>query len=188
MAALDSDAIVIAGTATIQVAPAGTTMPESLSDDLDAAFVNLGYSTQDGVQFSDSKTVEGVTPHQSFYPVRRFVTARSSSAALSLLQWDADTVPLAFGGGAITEPSPGEFRFTPPEPDEIDERAVVIDIADGDRHIRIGIAKCMVSSNTESTFARTGPALLPLTFDVLATEGDAPFTFDSDDPAWASAS
>lgn len=184
MADLDADAIVIAGTATLWVAPAGTTMPTSLSDDLDAAFVNLGYSTEDGVKFTDSKTVQGVRPHQSFYEVRRFVTERASSAEFSLLQWDGDSVPLAFGGGTITEPTPGEFRYTPPDPDEIDERAVVVDVVDGDRNFRIGIPKSMVSSSVESTFARTGPALLPITLDVLGTDGTPPWVIDSDDPAW----
>ena len=66
MSDVDADAIVIAGTATINVAPAGTTMPTSLSDPLDAAFVPAGYSTDDGVKFTDSKTVQGVRPHQSF--------------------------------------------------------------------------------------------------------------------------
>lgn len=185
MATLDADAIVIAGTATIHVAPAGTTMPTSLSDELDPAFVELGYSTDDGVAFSDTKEVQGVRPHQSFYDVRRFVTGRASSLGFSLLQWDADTVPFAFGGGAITEPTPGEFRYTPPDPEELDERALVIDLADGDRHFRFGIPKGMVSSNTDSGLARTGPALLPITFDALGEDGEAPWTVDSDDPAWA---
>lgn len=185
MADLDSDAIVIAGTVSLHVAPDGTPMPTSLSDSLDAAFLALGFSTLDGVQFSDTKTVEGVKAHQVFYDLRRFVTERASSAVLTLLQWDADTIPFAFGGGTITEPSPGEFRYTPPDPGDIDERAFVLDIVDGDRNIRIGIPKGMVSSNTESTFARTGPALLPITFDVLGVDGTPPWTMDSDDPAWA---
>jgi hypothetical protein len=184
MADLDADAIVIAGTATLYVAPAGTTMPASLSASLNAAFVELGYSTEDGVKFTDSKTVQGVRPHQSFYEVRRFVTERASSVEFSLLQWDADTVPLAFGGGSITSPAAGEYRYTPPDPEDIDERAVVIDITDGDRHFRIGIPKAMVSSSVESTFARTGPAMLPITLDVLGTDGTAPWVIDSDDAAW----
>lgn len=184
MADLDADAIVIAGTATVHVAPKDTPMPASLNAVLNAAFVPLGYSTDDGVAFSDSKEVQGVRPHQSFYDVRRFITGRASSLGFSLLQWDADTIPFAFGGGTITEPAPNQFRYTPPDPEDLDERAMVIDLVDGDRHFRIGVSKGMVSSNTDSTLARTGPALLPITFDVLGEDGVTPWVFDTDDPAW----
>lgn len=181
---LDAQEILIAGTATISVAPAGTPMPESLGDALDAAFIDVGYTSEDGVVFADSKNVSGFRPHQSFYEVRRWVVSRASEARWTMAQWNTDNLIFAFGGGEVTEPVNNEFRYTPPSPETIDERAVVIDLVDGDKHYRIGIPKGMVSSNTESTLARTGPGLLPITFGALGEDGQDPWFFDTDDPAF----
>lgn len=179
---VDRDQIVIPGKAKLYVAPVGSVMPDHLTDDVDPAFVSLGYTDDSGVKFSDMKTIAAFTPQQSFYAVRRWVTDRSCDLTAVLAEWDAKTIPLAFGGGVITEPSPGEFRYTPPDPEDLDERAMIVQVEDGEFTWQIGIPVGMVTSNTETTFAK-GPALLPITFSVNGDDEGAPWFLDSDHPA-----
>jgi hypothetical protein len=61
---------------------------------------------------------------------------------------------------------------------------MVVDLTDGDRNFRWCIANGFVTSNTESSFTRTGPSLLPITFEALADDNTDPWTFDTDDPAF----
>jgi len=184
---LDSAEIVIGGNGTLYVAPEGTEMPQYLTEALHADFANLGYLTDDGAKFTDGKTTNSVRPWQSFYPVRVHVTEREAMLEFTLLQWNVDSIPLAFGGGGFTQPRAGEYRYEPPTPETLAINALVLDIADGDRNFRVGIPRGFVTSNTESTFAKTGPALLPITFTVLANGLVSPWFIDSDDPAWTPA-
>lgn len=185
--ALDAAEIIIGGTGRLYAGPEGTPLPDSLSDALNAAFADLGYTTDDGAKFTDEKTTNDVRPWQSFYPVRVHITERSAMLEFTLLQWNQATMGLAFGGGTFTEPAPGEYRYNPPSPETLAVNALVLDIADGDRNFRLTVPRGFVTSNTESTFAKTGPALLPITFTVLANGEEQPWTLDSDDPAWESA-
>lgn len=182
---LDAEEIVVGGNHRIYVAPAGTPLPAKMSDTLNGNFLDLGYTTEDGVKFVDAKTIQPVQPSQSFYPVRQIVQNRQATAEFSMLQWNRGTVALAFGGGTWSVPASGQYRYTPPDPETIDERAMVIRPVDGDRDFQFVIALGFVTNNVESTFARTGPGLLPITFSVLSDGSNDPWVFDTNDPAFA---
>lgn len=181
----DPAEIIIAGTGTLYHSPEGTPLPAFLTDPLDAAFVAVGFTTDDGAKFTDAKQTNSVRPWQSFYPARVHITERSATIEAALLQWNEANMILAYGGGGITEPQPGEYRYHPPQPDELAVTALVIDFSDGAKSYRFCAGRVFVTSNTETTWAKTGPALLPITFEVLAPEGAGePWTIDSDDPAF----
>lgn len=177
--------IIIAGTGTLYTAPEGTALPSYLTDPLNAAFVDCGYITEDGAKFTDQKSVNQVRAWQDFYPVRTHITERTGMVETSLMQWNEGNMILAYGGGGVIEPQPGEYRYLPPDPEELDVVALVLDMSDGDRNFRLVVGRAFVTSNVESTFAKSGPALLPITFEVLANGSEKPWTADSDDPAWA---
>lgn len=178
--------LIIAGTGQIYTAPEGTEMPQYLSESLDAAFVDHGYLTDDGAKFTDAKSTNMVRAWQSFYPVRVHVTERSGMLEFTMMQWNEENLILAYGGGGITEPTTGEYRFVPPQPEDLSVVCAVLDMTDGDRNFRFGIPRCFVTNDVESTFAKTGPGLLPITLEVLdAGSGVDPWFYDTDDPTWA---
>lgn len=176
--------IIIGGTGRIYVAPEGTPRPTFLSDPLDPLFADVGYTTEDGCKFTDGKTTNEVRVWQSFYPVRVHITGREGKLEFTLVQWNPETIALAFGGGTFTEPAPGEFRYNPPAPESLAVVAIVVDIFDGARTFRHTTGRGFVTSNTESTFAKKGPALLPIELAILADGEEQPWTIDSDDLAW----
>ena len=98
--------LVVAGTGTIWLAPYGTTLPDgstAVLETLDAAFVDLGYTTEDGATIVDGVTVEDQKAWQTPYPVRRLVTDYTGSVAFDLLQWSKDIWEQVVHG-VVTEP------------------------------------------------------------------------------------
>lgn len=182
----DPDEIVVAPGGTIYVAPVGTALPVEEDDALNAAFVELGYVSDDGVQFRDGTTKEKIPVWQSFYPARTLVTEKETQLEFALRQWNRDTVKLAFGGGEVSIVTSGHFRYTPPGPDDApDERALVVGWSDGDRDYRIVVPKVTVADPVETQLVRTKAADLPLTLDVLGTEDADPWYLLTNDTAFS---
>jgi len=173
----------------LYVAPVGTTLPESESEELDSAFLGLGLTTDEGVTFTAGKEVENIMSWQRQTPSRKIVTGRSYSAATQLQQYNRENFGIAFGGGEWSEPSPGVYRYDPPADfDPETEYAVVIDGQDGDRKDRAVIARATVEGDVETTFVRSGLALLPVTFAALTPDdADRPWYYLSNDEAFAPA-
>lgn len=185
---MDASQIVVAGPALVAVAPVGTSLPADESADLNGAFTELGYTTDDGVGFTFEQTIEDIGAQQTPDPVRRIVTARSLSTNYSGMQWNRDTFALAFGGGKWTEPgNSGTFRYDPPsDEDNLAEYSQVITWNDGDRIFRLVIERGNVAEATETTLARTAASVLPTTFQAMKpTDGtSSSWYFLGDDTAF----
>ncbi len=147
-------------------------------------FVDLGYTTTDGVTFTATPTTEDVEAWQSATPIRRLVTARALTVAFSLQQWNQDNFGLAFGGGAWSEPAAGVFRYDPPaDTDSLSEYALVVDFNDGDKNARVVVFRGNVTDAVETQLMRTGPAVLPISFSSLTPDDqDRSWYFVGDDP------
>jgi hypothetical protein len=177
--------IVVGGNGRILVAEVGTAAPADITEAASASWTELGYVSDEGVTFTVGKEIEDVNVWQSFYAVRRLMTAQSGQLGFELAQWNRDTVPLAFGGGTISEPAAGAYRYTPPEPGPIDERALILEFEDGDYSFRIVVPVGMVTEDVETTLNKAPNGVLPITFGVNGQEGVAPWYLDTDHPAFA---
>jgi hypothetical protein len=127
---------------------------------------------------------------QSRQATRRELTAQEIQAQFNLQQWSEVTVPLAFGGGEITSPETGVYKYTLPlDGDALDERALVIDGQDGDRHFRIVLPRGNVTDAVATNFRRSQEAVLPVTFKALQPTDLSPAAFIlTDDAAFATGS
>lgn len=179
--------IVVGTNGNIWVAPTTATGPDDVSTGMqavDTEWTELGFASEAGVTFTDARTMTDILAWQSFYAVRRIVTARDSSVSFALRQWNGATVAFAFGGGTIT-PAAGEFTYTPPDPDEVDERSLTIDWADGDKHYRLYLPRGMVTDAVTTNLVRTAAADLPITFGVISDGTVEPYLLFTDDDAFA---
>lgn len=184
---LSADDLVVAANGRVYVGPTTATLPTDESAALDSDFVDLGYLTDAGVTVSPSISVESVQPWQSFYSVREIVTGRELTMSFELLQFNSETTVLAFGGGTVTEESPGSYKMVPPSPETVDKRTAVIEWADGDKNYRLVVPVCMVSEAGEFTLSRSAPATLAVTLKALGVDGEEAFVLYTDDPAFAPA-
>lgn len=182
----DTDEIVVGANGTVRVAPVGSTEPADIGESWDAAWVDLGYINEDGLTVKDAKSINDVKVWQLFYPARRIITERDFTVAFAMRQFSGLQVELAFGGGTVTAESEG-FRFTPPDPDVIDERALGLEWLDGDKTFRLIIPRGLVTEDVETKLVRTDPADLPITFGVIGSEDSDPWYLLTDDPTFAEA-
>lgn len=191
MPANDSTQLVIAGNGTISTAPLLTPLPTTITETLHADFVEHGYATEEGVTLTATPEIKDFGAWQSLQAIRRLRNAQEIEAAFELQQWNRDNIPLAFGGGEITEPTPGVFRYELPEAgDALDERVMVIDAQDGDRNLRWIFPRGNVTNAVSSKLQATDRAILPIGFKMLKPTDGSPTVavlFD-DDLAFAAGS
>lgn len=170
--------LVIGLAGQVYVAPVGARLPATATEALDSTFVDLGYTTEDGVRFTVTPEIQEFRVWQRKSAVRREVESREAEASFALAQWNADTVALAFGGGRVTRTGDGGFRYDPPtNEDALEERSLVIDIVDGDKALRIWIPRGNVSEAVEAGFQRGELAALPITFRALEPDTGAMWGF-----------
>lgn len=194
MAEQNVEQVRVATTLRVQVAPEGTTLPTTVPADaaayasdpeLDAAFVEVGFTSPDGSQFTDSKTTTGIPVHQRFRPVRTIVTEVASTVAFVMRQYDKDSFKLGFGGGEFTDVGDGVTRYDPPDPSVIDRRVVVLDAFDGDIIDRYVIKRGVISGDVTAGFTRSAASDIPVTLAAdEATDGQA-WYFLTNDPEFA---
>jgi hypothetical protein len=183
-----STEVVVAANGQIYVGPVGAPAPDSWDDALAASYTEVGFVSEDGATITDSKEIENISAWQSFYPIRRIVTSREFTVSFAMRQWNAENIKFAFGGGTVSAASGGGYKFVPPQPDELDERSLVLDWQDGDKHYRLFIPRGMATEATEVTLTRTAAADLAITFAALSDGVDPAYTLFTDDPAFVSTS
>ncbi len=184
---LNSAETVVAGTGEVRVAPVGTAAPVDPTVAWGAAWLELGYTNEDGVTVNREFDMEEKAAWQSFYPIRRIVTGRGFTVAFNLYQWNETSVPLAFGGGTITTIAgpPAHYKYTPPSAEVLDERALGVQWQDGTKVYRLIIPRGMVTEAGETNLTRTDTSVLPITFGVVASGTADPFYILTSDPAFA---
>jgi len=173
----------------ILVAPYGTALPETISDELDPAFVNLGYATTDGVTENTGQEVTETDAWQSPTPIDRKVLKRLKGIAATLLQTNRENYKIAFGGGEWAETAPGEYEYTPPaDTAGLPEYVVIVEVRDEDIHDRIILKRATMGEEIEVQRVRDKAAQYPLKFDALTPDGESTaWGFQSDNPAFAEA-
>lgn len=184
---IDTNEIVVGSTGKIFVAPVGTVAPVDVATAWVAAWIDLGYATEDGVTISKTRDIEDIPAWQSFYPVRKIVTGENFTVSFSLMQWNENTIKLAFGGGTVTTTAgpPAHYLYTPPAAGVLDERALGVEWTDGTKIYRLACPKVILTDAVESNVTRTDAAALPLTFGVIGDAVASPFIIRTNDPAWA---
>ena len=181
----DPNEITVGANGRVLVAPVGTALPASISVAPDAAFIELGYLDEDGVTFTDGKTVEQIKVWQAFYAVRRIVTEKESMVAFNMSQWNEDNVIFAFGGGSVVADVPGsEFTYSPPAPGTIDERVMLVEFNDGLKNYRFVIERGMVTDDVETQLTKGAEGKLPIVFGVNGVDGSDAWKMQTDDPAF----
>ena len=117
------------------VAPVGTPVPDTIGEALDAAFVDLGYLSDDGVTIKPSIDSKEITAWQNEDVVRRTIT-RTQEITFTAIETNVEVLKLAYASAATV--SGTTTSFSPGTADG--KRAVVIDCVDGTSFVRHVIA------------------------------------------------
>ncbi|MGW2746960.1 phage tail tube protein [Streptomyces sp. NPDC001450] len=181
MAGFKNAEIRIAGTGNVWWAPAGTTVKETTP--LASPWVNLGFTSSDGVKFNKKDKNDPVDTWQSMAPARFMLSDRDLTLKFQLLQINKDTFPFYLGvpsssivaSGSTTETTAQKIEISG-APGGQDQRALAIDFADNngtkDLRYRLLIPYGAVSEVEELSLSRSGAVKLGVTFTALS--GDDP--------------
>lgn len=168
---LDATELFIPGGGSVLIASVGATAPDDTTTAWDAAWTDLGYTDESGVTITPGMTLTDIPAWQSRYPLRRIVTAETMEIAFSLLQWNEDTISLAFGGGTWDA-----GVYTPPAAGTLSLYALGVEGVDGDQIERWVVARTMVSTVGGINLTRTAASKLPITMSLLGVADENPFT------------
>lgn len=183
--AFDSGDIRVAGNATIHVAPLGTAFP-AFGTALATPWVDLGYITEDGITANYGREITEIYAMQAVEPVRIIATRMPKTIAFAMMQQGADQFLLAMGGGTFADDGvTGAFRYTPPDPSVVDEKAMLVEFTDGGYKYRFEYARVQNREGVETKMVREDASTFPVTMQILVpADGDPPFEMVTDDPAY----
>lgn len=187
--AFDAGDIRVAGVANIYLAPLSTPFPAWEVAPADP-WVDLGYVTPDGITANYGREVTEIYAMQSADPVRIISTRMPKTIAFDMMQQGRDQLLLALGGGtyALEATETDVFRYTPPDPSVIDERAMLVEMVDGLYTYRWEYPRVMNREGVEQKLLREDAATFPVTMAILIPgDQSSPFEMITNDPAYAPA-
>lgn len=174
---------VVGANGDLYVAPAGTPIPTSWTTLDTDPWRRLGLVSEDGLAFAPETEVEGIKAWQTLYDVRRLKTSIEATLTFALMEWNAENVVFAFGGGSWTAGVAPAFNvYTPPTPDEQAVFAIAAKVLDGPLKLGLYFPQAIVDELDEVSFKRDEAALLAATVGILGSSTVAPWNAFSDDP------
>lgn len=173
----DSNEVRVGVTGTALVAPVGTAVPTTTAGGWPAGWVPLGSISEDGPTMTPGSDITEIKEWQSLYTIRRIANGRSLDWKFRLQQWNQTTFPLAFGGGTLTETSPGSgiFTYAPPSASFIDERMFGLEVQDGTIVQRFWLTRALVTATADVVFNRTSSSGLEVTVSALGSGSTQPW-------------
>jgi hypothetical protein len=168
--ALDSDNVRVAVTGAVYVAPTGTTGPTTSSSSLDAAFVDLGYVSADGITENIDRTTNQIRAWQNGSLVREVTSEGTYSVDMTFIETNEAVLELYYG----TTNSSGEFNIDPTSTGG--RQSFVIDVVDGSTVERIYIPAGEITSVGTRTLASGEAVGYQVTITAYADTGSTSFT------------
>ena len=145
--ALDSDNVRVAVSGAVYVAPTGTTAPTTSGSTLDAAFVDLGYVSSDGVTENIDRSTTQIRAWQNGSLVREVTQEGTYSVSMTFIETNEAVLELYYG----TANDAGEFAIDPTSTGG--RKSFVVDVVDGDAVERIYIPAGEITALGERTLA-----------------------------------
>ena len=126
---LTSGAVRVAVSGSINLAPVGTALPTVTTGSLNAAFLPLGYISEDGLEENFDVSREQITAWQNAATVREVITSAKMFYSGTLIETNKATVE-AYYGTTVTQSAPhGTYTINPGG--SSGAKALVVTILDG---------------------------------------------------------
>lgn len=179
----DATKVRVALTGTVFAADEGATVPADITVTPNASWLDLGYTSEDGVTLSVEQTTEDVAAWQSLEVLRTIVTAEPKAFNFVLRQLEKNTFLAAFGGSVVTVGA-NNYRWEPPASGAIPTKAYIVEFLDDTIKYRFIYRRVQQTGARELNFVRTGPVNLPMSYRVLAASPRS-WEVQTNDPAFA---
>lgn len=163
---LNANAVRVAGTGEVYLAPTATAAPADATTAPIAAWKGLGITSTDGVQFTmsrDTATIDGWQASK----IRVVTNSESISVELTLMETTTTTIIAAFGGGSVAGTAPA-MTYTPPVEGDNAIKSMLVDFSDGATKYRYYFPRVQVEGDVSFSLTRSDAVGYGITFGVLA--------------------
>jgi hypothetical protein len=181
--ATDASKVRVAVTGAVYKAPYGSTAPTGTSGAPDAAFIDLGYISEDGVEIAlpgagDSTPIKA---WQNGTTVRTIRTASEDKPSwkFTMIETKLETIETYFGVSVTQTVTEGSFEYTVAQRSPF---ALVVDVVDGAELIRDYVPNAVVTDVDAHTLANGSGIAYGVTI-----EGDLDATAGFNFKRWATA-
>ena len=149
-------------------APVGTTLPTAADETLDNAFKNVGYISEDGVEYDGSIETEEIKSWEQDV-VMRPRTSRTDAVKFSMMEiMNTEALKIYYGDDNVSGDLASGISVSV-NADDVDPMSYVIDMITltGDLH-RIVIPSAVVSETESITYKPSEAAMLGVTLSASA--------------------
>jgi hypothetical protein len=170
-------------TGELYKAPLGSTAPTDAVTALAAAFVGLGYVSEDGVTESHDDSVDDIVAWQNATTVRSATTSSTSRLGLTLIQTNAVTLTTFHRGSTMSEPVAGSYQLDV-KPVVADPSMWVLHVIDGLKFVRIFVGNGEITERGDVMYANGEPIGYPITITCYPDAAGNLMQKFSNDTAW----
>lgn len=183
--AADPQKILIGTGGIVMVGLSTATAPTDSDAPLTTGWTDIGYTSEDGMTFRYGAGSDGVPVWQSALPVRLIKQEVVAQVEIAFMEFKADALIAAFGGGTLSGTTP-EWKYDFPAGNvAIAERKLAIGWTDKGYDYRLYVPRAVLDGETEIQVVRTEATRIPVTFNWLEpTAGAAPATLFTEDPGF----
>jgi hypothetical protein len=181
--ALLAAAVRVAITGEGYVAPTATAAPTTSVSALNAAFIGLGYVSEDGITETYDDTIEDIIAWQGATVVRSTRTSSKATLSMKLIESKGEVLELYHPGSAVAIVSAGQWKIDVVAP-TADPRSFVFDVIDGTKHLRIYVPNGEVTERGEIVYANGEPIGYEVTITCYPNSSNVVLTKFTDDTNW----
>lgn len=163
-------------------APVGTTAPTTIAASFAAGWIDLGYTTDDGIEITPSQDVKDIKAHQSLFPIRSISTGRKFEIKFTAMEGKSDVFKLAFGGGSFAVAT-STATYTPAAASTVNEMALAIEMTDGSNTDRWIFPRTLVTDVQAIALKKDEAMQFGMKANVLQPTSGSIFTFLSSQTA-----
>lgn len=171
MATYNEDAVRVGVTGTVYVAPKGTTLPTDVTTALNAAFKSVGFISEDALTESLSITMERLKAWQRPVGIRTLTTEVEWTFQFGMLETSPLVLDLYYGGAETTVASGVATTDILAWPTST-QRAMVVEIVDGDVITRYAIPVVEIGEREEVNHSNTEGTIWGVTVNVMGSSLD----------------
>lgn len=158
-----------AATGAIFVAPQGTALPTDATTQLTAEYTLLGFTSDAGVQVSESSSNQSIRAWEARAEVYNVRTEYTESVSFMPIQCNADVAKLMWGNDAVIVNADGSFTAKH-HGGEIDPVAIVIETTPRENIVKRYCGTFQLTERGASTMDGTQVDGRQLTFNAIADE------------------
>ena len=156
--ALTASNVLVGVTGGVFFAPTGTALPTSPSASKNAAFLEVGYLTEDGITQSIGDTTTEIKAWQNADVVRRIQTDHSAQFKLVLMETNANTLAAYSGDNYSAGVEQVKGGVMP-------RKAWILDVVDGSNLIRIVIPDGQITERGDIQYVNGDAITRPITIE-----------------------